>query len=198
MKVQTSLKQLFISQTRLKLITIFFSSPKEIYYVRQLVRLVDEEINSVRRELENLKKSGIIESEWRGNRLYYWANKQSPVFYDLLILANKNSGLGLKLQHKNETLNPIKLVLYNSIFAVGEKRSQDGIDLIIVGDLFSLKEVDLLVKQEEEMRGHEINYMVMDKNEFQMRKQKRDQFIVDFFLSCPIVIIGSSSEIVSI
>ncbi|MDD4136070.1 MAG: hypothetical protein PHN66_03305 [Candidatus Shapirobacteria bacterium] len=198
MKVQTSLKQLFISQTRLKLITIFFSSPKEIYYVRQLVRLVDEEINSVRRELENLKKSGIIESEWRGNRLYYWANKQSPVFYDLLILANKNSGLGLKLQHKNETLSPIKLVLYNYKFAVGEKRSQDGIDLIIVGDLFSLKEVDLLVKQEEEMRGHEINYMVMDKNEFQMRKQKRDQFIVDFFLSCPIVIIGSSSEIVSI
>ncbi len=198
MKVQTSLKQLFISQTRLKLITIFFSNPKEIYYVRQLVRLVDEEINSVRRELENLKKSGIIESEWRGNRLYYWANKQSPVFYDLLILANKNSGLGLKLQHKNETLSPIKLVLYNYKFAVGEKRSQDGIDLIIVGDLFSLKEVDLLVKQEEEMRGHEINYMVMDKNEFQMRKQKRDQFIVDFFLSCPIVIIGSSSEIVSI
>lgn len=198
MKVQTSLKQLFVSQTRLKLITIFFSNPKEIYYVRQLVRLVDEEINSVRRELENLKKSGIIESEWRGNRLYYWANKQSPVFYDLLILANKNSGLGLKLQHKNETLNPIKLVLYNYKFAVGEKRSQDGIDLIIVGDLFSLKEVDLLVKQEEETRGHEINYMVMDKNEFQMRKQKRDQFIVDFFLSCPIVIIGSSSEIVSI
>lgn len=198
MKIQTSLKQLFVSQTRLKLITIFFANPKEIYYVRQLVRLVDEEINSVRRELDNLKKSGIIESEWRGNRLYYWANKSSPVFYDLLVIANKNSGLGLKLQHKNETLSPIKLVLYNYKFAVGEKRNQDGIDLIIVGDLFSLKEVDSLIKQEEETRGHEINYMVMDKSEFQMRKQKRDQFIVDFFLSCPVVIIGSSSEIASI
>ena len=75
---------------------------------------------------------------------------------------------------------------------------EDGVDLIIVGDLFSLKEVGLLVKQEEEIRGHEINYMVMDKDEFQMRKQKRDQFIVDFFLSCPIVIIGSSSEIANI
>ncbi|HPT65808.1 MAG TPA: hypothetical protein PK257_00665 [Candidatus Woesebacteria bacterium] len=198
MKIQTSLKQLLVSQTRLKLITILFSNPREIYYVRQLVRLVEEEINSVRRELDNLKKTGIIESEWRGNRLYYWADKQSPIFYDLLVLANKNSGLGLKLQHKNETLSPIKLVLYNYKFAVGEKRSEDGVDLIIVGDLFSLKEVDLLIKQEEEIRGHEINYMVMDKNEFQMRKQKRDQFIVDFFLSCPIVIIGSSSEIASI
>ncbi len=198
MKVQTSLKQLLVSQTRLKLITILFANPKEIYYVRQLVRLVDEEINSVRRELDNLKKAGIVDSEWRGNRLYYWASKQSPIFYDLLILACKNSGLGLKLQHKNETLSPIKLVLYNYKFAVGEKRNQDGIDLVIVGDLFSLKEVDSFIKQEEELRGHEINYMVMDKNEFQMRKQKRDQFIVDFFLSCPIVIIGSSSEIASI
>ena len=198
MKIQTSLKQLLVSQTRLKLITILFANPNEIYYVRQLVRLVEEEINSVRRELDNLKKAGIIDSEWRGNRLYYWANKQSPIFYDLLVLACKNSGLGLKLQNKNENLSAIKLVLYNYKFAVGEKRNQDDVDLIIVGDLFSLKEVDSLVKQEEETRGHEINYMVMDKNEFQMRKQKRDQFIVDFFLSCPIVIIGSSSEIVSI
>ena len=50
MKIQTSLKQLLVSQTRLKLITVLFANPKEIYYVRQLVRLVEEEINSVRRE----------------------------------------------------------------------------------------------------------------------------------------------------
>jgi DNA-binding transcriptional ArsR family regulator len=198
MKIQTSLKQLLVSQTRLKVITVLFSNPKELYYVRQLVRLVDEEINSVRRELDNLKKAAIVESEWRGNRLYYWANKSSPIFYDLLILANKNSGLGLKLQQKNETFSPIKLLLYNYKFAAGEKRGQDEIDLVIVGDLFSLKEVDSLIKQEQELRGHEINYMVMDKSEFQMRKQKRDQFIVDFFLSCPVVIIGNSSEIANI
>ena len=198
MKIQTSLKQLLVSQTRLKVITVLFSNPKELYYVLQLVRLVDEEINSVRRELDNLKKAAIVESEWRGNRLYYWANKSSPIFYDLLILANKNSGLGLKLQQKNETFSPIKLLLYNYKFAAGEKRGQDEIDLVIVGDLFSLKEVDSLIKQEQELRGHEINYMVMDKSEFQMRKQKRDQFIVDFFLSCPVVIIGNSSEIANI
>ena len=84
MKIQTSLKQLLVSQTRLKLITILFANPKEIYYVRQLVRLVEEEINSVRRELDNLKKAGIVESEWRGNRLYYWADKQSSLFFNLL------------------------------------------------------------------------------------------------------------------
>ena len=190
MKPQSSLKHLFISQTRLKLINTLFYLPKEIFYVRQLVRLLDEEINSVRRELDNLKKADIVESEWRGNRLYYWANPKNQLFHELLTLANKTSGLGVKLQDKNNDIGKIKLLIYSYKFITCEKKNPDDIDLIIVGNV-SYKEVENNIKQEEEIRGHEINYMIMDKNEFQMRKQKRDQFIVDFFLDCPVVIIGS-------
>jgi len=194
MKIQTSLKHLFVSQTRLKLINILFYNPQDIYYVRQLVRLTDEEINSVRRELANLLKSGVVSSEWRGNRLYYWADKQSSLFFNLLTIANQSSGLGLKLQNKNETLGTIKLVFYSNKFITGDKRNPDDIDLVIVGDV-SLREIDSFIKQEQEVRGHEINYMVMGKGEFRLRRQKRDQFIVDFFLSSPIAIIGNQSEI---
>jgi DNA-binding transcriptional ArsR family regulator len=197
MKVQSSLKHILVSQTRLKLINTLFYFPQEIYYVRQLVRLLDEEINSVRRELENLKKADIVESEWRGNRLYYWANRQSPLFPELVAFANKSSGLGLKLQNKNNNLGQIKLLIYNYKFISNEKKKEDDIDLIIVGDV-SYKEIENNIKQEEEVRGHEINYMIMDKNEFQLRKQKRDQFIVDFFLNCPVVIIGSPQDISNI
>lgn len=197
MKIQTSLKHLFVSQTRLKLINILFYNPQEIFYVRQLVRLTDEEINSIRRELANLQKSGVISSEWRGNRLYYWADKQSSLFFNLLAIANQSSGLGLKLQNKNETLGTIKLVFYSNKFITGDKRNPDDIDLIIVGDV-SLREIDSFIKQEEQTRGHEINYMVMGKGEFRLRRQKRDQFIVDFFLGSPIAIIGNQSEISSL
>ena len=197
MKIQTSLKHLFISQTRLKLINILFYNPQDIFYVRQLVRLTDEEINSVRRELANLQKSGVISSEWRGNRLYYWADKQSSLFFNLLTIANQSFGLGLKLQNKNETLGTIKLVFYSNKFITGDKRNPDDIDLIIVGDV-SLREIDSFIKQEEQVRGHEINYMVMGKGEFRLRRQKRDQFIVDFFLGNPVAIIGNQSEISSL
>lgn len=197
MKALSSLKYLFVSQTRLKLINTFFYLPKEIYYVRQLVRLLDEEINSIRRELENLKKADIIDSEWRGNRLYYWANPKSALFPELLSLANKSAGLGLKLQSKNEELGQIKLLLYSNQFVIGDKKSPDDIDLVIVGDV-SYKEVESNIKQEEEIRGHEINYMIMDKNELRLRKNKRDQFIIDFFLNSPLVIIGSPQDISNI
>lgn len=196
MKTVNSLKHLFISVTRQKLINTFFYFPKEIFFVRQLVRMVDEEINSVRRELENLKKAGIIQPERRGNKLYYSANQSNPLFTDLLILANKSFGLGLAVQERKDIIGQVKLLMYSYQFAFQKEKSQDAIDLIIVGDI-SFNEIESLVKLEENKRGREINYMVMDKSEFQLRRQKRDPFIVDFFLEYPLIIIGNPQEIIN-
>jgi len=54
------LTDLIISKVRVKLLTIFFLAPDDIFYVRQLVRKTDEEINAVRRELAYLEKKGIL------------------------------------------------------------------------------------------------------------------------------------------
>lgn len=197
MKVTNSLKYIFVSQTRLKLIGVLFYFPSDIYYVRQLVRLVGEEINSVRRELENMKKAGVVESEWRGNRLYYSANRNSPLFLDLLVLANKINGLGSALIENKDKVGSVKLLVYSYNFLSGNHEGKGDVDLIIVGDV-SFREIEALIKSEEERRGHEINYMVMDKSELLLRKQKRDQFIVDFFLNYPLVIIGSPQEVANI
>ena len=45
------LRDLMVSKVRVKLLQIFLSQPKEMFYVRQLVRATGEEINAVRREL---------------------------------------------------------------------------------------------------------------------------------------------------
>ena len=193
MKGNHSFKSLFTSNTRLKLVTLLFSNPSELYYVRQLVRLAEEEINSVRRELENLKSSNIVISEVRGNRLYYWANPDHFLFYQLTILANQNSGLGKEILDNRSKIGNIKLVLFNHLFL--NHRENTGIDLIVVGDA-SLKVIDELVKVEEKSREREINYMVMDKAEFKLRKVKRDPVLVDFFLTCPAVIIGNPVELI--
>ena len=97
MKVETSLNAVLTSKTRCKLICLFFGNPEELFYVRQLVRLTGEEINSVRRELANLKKANILLSEVRGNRLYYTTNLRHHLFNSLLLLAYRNSDLAQKL-----------------------------------------------------------------------------------------------------
>jgi len=183
MKVETCLNAILTSKTRCKLICTFFENPKELFYVRQLVRLTGEEINSVRRELANLKKANILLSESRGNRLYYTTNFRHHLFNSLLLLAYRSSDLASKL-------DKAKLLLVSFHFLLWEKARPDSIDLIIVGDL-PLRVVENAIGAEEKKRDFEINYMVMDQDELKLRQNKRDPFIVDFFLSSPFVIIGN-------
>jgi len=193
MKVENSLSHLFISSTRRKLIKVFFYTPNDIFYVRQLVRLIEEEINSVRRELQNLKTAKLIKSERRGNRLYYWANQQSPLFPQLLVLANKISGLALALSSPKNVESGVKMLAYSHNFAINKANLSDEVDLIIVGHI-SPQKIEKYIKKEEETRCREINYMVMEKKELQLRKLKKDPFIVNFFLNCPLIIIGSPQD----
>lgn len=183
MKVETSLNTILTSKTRCKLLCLFFENPKELFYVRQLVRLSGEEINSIRRELANLKKVNILLSESRGNRLYYTPNPHHHLFNSLILLAYRNSDLVQKL-------DKAKLLLFSYHFLLWEKGYTDSIDLIIVGDL-PIRTVENAINTEEKKRDLEINYMVMDQQELKLRQSKRDPFIVDFFLSSPFVIIGN-------
>lgn len=77
------IEQLFGSKTRVKLLKLFFSNPNRSFYVREITRKVEEQINSVRRELANLLSLGLITSDSTNNKLYYEVN-QKYEHYDAL------------------------------------------------------------------------------------------------------------------
>ena len=74
----TPTEKLFGSKTRAKLLNLFFENPEKSFYVREMTRVIDEQINSVRRELLNLEKIGIIKNETFDNKVYYSANAKHP------------------------------------------------------------------------------------------------------------------------
>src|SRR5207253_11312501 len=76
-------EQLFGSKTRVKLLQLFYSNPNRSFYVREITRKIDEQINSVRRELSNLLSIGIIASEDTNNRLYYEVNQKYEFYKPL-------------------------------------------------------------------------------------------------------------------
>jgi predicted transcriptional regulator len=80
------IEQLFGSKTRVKLLQLFYSNPNRAFYVREITRKIDEQINSVRRELSNLLSIGIITSDATNNRLYYEVN-QDYEFYKPLAMV---------------------------------------------------------------------------------------------------------------
>lgn len=74
------IEQLFGSKTRVKLLRLFFSNPNRSFYVREITRKVEEQINSVRRELANMLSLGIITSDSANNKLYYEVNQKYEHF----------------------------------------------------------------------------------------------------------------------
>ena len=72
------LEKLFGSKTRAKLLSLFFSNPNKSYYVREITRVIDEQINSVRRELNNLSSLGLVRTENYENKVYYSADTKHP------------------------------------------------------------------------------------------------------------------------
>ncbi|KKS61816.1 MAG: Transcriptional regulator [Candidatus Collierbacteria bacterium GW2011_GWD2_42_50] len=85
------LSDLIISKVRVKLLKIFLSDSKNMFYVRELTRATKEEINAVRRELDHLQKAGLLKSEKRGNRLYYSVKTTFSIYPELSNLVSKSN-----------------------------------------------------------------------------------------------------------
>ncbi len=194
MTASKTLKHLLVSKTRLKLLQTLFYLPNEYYYVRELTRIIKEEINSVRRELKNLKTAGLINSEWRANRLYYWANPNSALFRDLLSLTHKTSGLGQKIVKNKQKTGQIKYLIYSQNFLRNLPNSGQDLDFLLVGRVI-IPEVGELVREEEKRRGREVNYTVVDEKEFSLRLKNRDPFVVDLLLGDRAFIIGDPTTL---
>lgn len=190
------LQDLVVSKVRVKILQVFLYRPEELFYVRQLVRAVDEEINAVRRELLRLENAGMVKKEWRGNRLYYWLNKDYLLYNDLLSLINKTVGLGGKLIKNKSKLGRIRFAILSGRFARRLPTPEGGVDLLVVGNV-SLPDLATLVKSEESELKREINYSVMTSQEFDYRKKRRDPFLLGVLSGSRIMLIGDEEDLVS-
>lgn len=188
------LEDLVISKVRVKLIDIFFANPTEIYHVRGLVRKTGEEINAVRRELLHLESHGILKKEPRGNRLYYWINPNYDLCPELLAIVSKETGLGGQIIKNRNRIGKIVFCIFSSKFVKRETRKEEGVDVLVVGDIV-MAELSALIRAEEEKRGKEVNYTIMTNEEFNFRRKRRDPFLLSILESGKVMIIGDEEEL---
>lgn len=172
-------EQLFGSKTRVKLLQLFYSNPNRSFYVREITRKIDEQINSVRRELANLLSIGIIKSDTTNNRLYYEVNQEFE-FYQPLgaifgggVLAAPTAP-DVDSQAANiKSLGNVELAILTGQFTRDEK---SGTDLLIVGDVNQTKLTKFMTELEQQ-EGKELRFTVMPPQEFRYRTQVNDRFL---------------------
>lgn len=189
------LSELFLSKVRVKLLELFLSQPDNIYYVREIVRMVGEQINAVRAELTRMEKIGLLSSEWRANRKYYSVKKDYLFFDELLRLVNKTTGLGGALVRDRVRLGKIKYAMLSGGYVRGLKPGPNDVELLLVG-VVVLPQLSLIVKEQEAKLGREINYTVMSDEEYEFRKTRRDPFVIGLLEKSRVMLIGDEIEMI--
>lgn len=187
------LSDLIISKVRVKLLKVFLSQPTEMFYVRQLTRLIKEEINAVRRELLHLQSVGLLQSEKRGNRLYYSVRQTYPLYSELANLVAKSTGIGNQIIKNKSRLGFIKFAFVSQKLLRGMERTPEDVDLMIVGKAI-MPQVSILLKSLEKNLNTEINYSCMTEDEFFYRKSHMDPFIIKVLLQPKVMLIGDEMQ----
>lgn len=186
-------EQLFGSKTRVKLLRLFYSNPNRSFYVREITRKIDEQINSVRRELSNLLSIGIIASDTTNNRLYYEVNQEYEFYQPLSMIFGVGDAAVAAQVTPDEAVAPVKvrsvdpeIVELTSVgnvelaFYTGQftRDESSGVDMLIIGDLNQVK-LQKYMKDLEEKEKKEIRYVAMSPSEFTYRQQVKDRFITN-------------------
>jgi len=189
------LEHLFGSKTRVRLLRIFLNHQDIAYYVRELTRLADSQINAVRRELDNLEKIGLVTSfkqkatgdkRSQSVKKYYQVNVNYILYPELKALLLKAQILiENDLVSKIRKIGTIKYLALTGIFVgfVGAPT-----DMFLVGNVDKNK-FDRLIKRFEKELNYEVNYTIMKPNEYKYRREIMDKFLYNILENKKIVVV---------
>ena len=194
---------LFGSKTRVKLLHLFLNNPGKSFYVREITRIIDEQINSVRRELSNMLNVGVIESDSADNKLYYQVNQRYEYYKplraifgnakDFEIVDKGTEAFGKvsdnKYKYIFETIDDLRLAIMAGSLVQG---STSKVDILFVGNL-SANKVQSAISHIEKNEGREISYSILPYDEFYYRLSVRDKFITEIINNIHEVIIDKDN-----
>ncbi|MFZ3009617.1 MAG: transcriptional regulator [Candidatus Microsaccharimonas sp.] len=195
---------LFGSKTRVKLLHLFLNHPGQSFYVREITRLIDEQINSVRRELSNMLEVGVITSDTADNKLYYEVNQRYE-FYTALraifageainattpSLAPEQSSVNEQYLSAIAGIASLRIAILAGVLVRG---STSSVDVLLVGSVPAAK-AKAAMAIIEKLEGREINYTVMSYDDFYYRLSVRDKFLTEILNSTHTVAIDKDNAL---
>lgn len=189
------LEALFTSQARVEVLKLLFLRSSGRHYLREIASLTGQPVRAIQRELARLESSELVTSKVEGNRKYFTANREAPVFQELRSLLVKTAGLGEAFSRTlRERSNAIELALIFGSYARGGDTPDSDIDLLVVGDL-SLRELAALLAPLKHELQREVNPITIQAAEFRRRVKESDPFIQSVLAGEKIFLIGGEDEL---
>lgn len=172
----------------------FFHHPLEIFYLRKIVRDIDEEVNAVKRELDILTEEKLLLRERRLNKVFYALNKSYRFYDEFTRIFTKNSDLALDIYKNLSKIGKVKFIALSIKYSKKLPIKDDEIYALIVG-IIVIPEIESIMKNAEAQFGAAINYTAMTEDEFVFRKKNNDPFVWRFLKQPKIMLVGTEDEL---
>jgi len=164
--------------TRKAVLRLLFTHSERRFYQREMIRQLAIGSGSVQREVAQLVNAGVLTRTADGHQIYVQANPRCPIYEELRSIVRKTFGITEVLL---EALGPVRskiqfAFVFGSI-AAGRETAESDIDLMIIGDGATLREVVGALSPAQTQLSREINPTVFGVEEFCRRLAEGQHFI---------------------
>lgn len=188
------LEHIIPSKTRRKILELFYHHPHDSFYLRKIVRDVSEEVNGVKRELDILSEEKVLHKEKRLNKVFYALNKGFAFFDEFTRMFTKTSSLAKAFYKNLPQIGKVKFAALSTKYAKKTMIKEDEIYFLLVG-IIVVAEIASIIANIEKEFGREVNYTVMNEEEFTFRKKNNDPFLWRFLKQPKIMLVGLEDEL---
>jgi hypothetical protein len=170
--------QLFDSRVRGRLMKFFMLNDQRDFSVAEIVKKNKLSFRQVAGELGRMERIRMILPRLKKGKKYFRTNEDFIFYPELKSLVVKSNTLPeCRSLGRIKSLGKIKLALISGVF-LNYPKSQS--DLLIIGDEVSRAKLKHLLENLEAEVGKEIDYSLMNSEEFKYRTDMLDKFIMDF------------------
>jgi uncharacterized protein len=188
------LAEILSSKIRSEIFRMLFGVNDEALHMREIERRSGLSIGTTQQEVKKLFRLNLIKERKDGNRIYYRANKEHPLYAEIRSLVLKTVGLVDFFQEALKANPDIKLAFVFGSIARHEEKDKSDVDLMIIGDI-GMRQLMGLLSGVSAQIGREINPHILGIKEFLKRKSAKDHFLSQVLESPKIFIVGTENEL---
>jgi len=191
-----SIGNAIFTKTQQKVLSLLYGKPDQSFYLNEIVRRSDMGKGTIKRELERMKASGLLLVERIGNQTHYRANKDCPIYTELLAIVRKTFGVVDVIKAALEPIDEqISLAFVYGSVARSEDTAKSDIDLLVVAKDLSYVEIMELLADTERSLGRPINPTIYDSDQVTERLKGENAFLTRVMEQPKLWIKGDADDI---
>ena len=170
------LDSIITSKTRVKLLLKFFLNSNTKSYLRNLEQEFGESTNAIRVELNRLEGADLLCSEVSGNKKYFRANTDHPLYKDINNIVKNFVGIDKLIERVISQIGNLKTAYITGDLARGI--DSQIIDLVLVGQNLDSNYIEELIVKTEKLIERKIRSLILTESQMS-----------DYFKNKPVLLI---------